>query len=92
MALSTFEMSKLLQPEQPREAESIFTLHTHSTTQEKFSSVNGQKIYFCIPNSLPLDPGLSGNKPVNIPIFHILKMVSYFLIKPWNQLCNYQAT
>jgi hypothetical protein len=92
MALSMFEMSRLLQPEQLHEAESIFILHTHSATQEKFSSVNGQNIYSCIPNSLPLDPGLSGNKPVNIPIFHILKTDSYFLTKPWNQLGNYQAT
>lgn len=43
MALSMFEMSKLLQPEQLCEAESISILHTHSATQEKFSSVNGEK-------------------------------------------------
>jgi hypothetical protein len=68
---------------------SMKLLHTHPATQEKFSSVNWQNIYSCIHNSLPLDPGLSGNNPVNIPIFHILKAGSYFLIKPWNQLYNY---
>ena len=92
MALSTFETPGLLQPEQLHEAESFFILRTHSATQEKFPSVNGQNIHSCIHNGLPLDPGLSGNKPVNIPIFHILKKYSYCLIKPWNQLYNFQAT
>jgi len=92
MALSMLEMSELLQPQQFHEAEPVFILHTHAATQENFSSINGQKIYSCISNSLSLDPGLSGNKPVNIPIFHVLEIDSYFFIKPWNQLCNYQTT
>jgi len=82
MALSTFEMSELFQPQQLHEAEPVFILHTHTATQENFSSINGQNIFSFIPNSLLLDSGLSGNKPFNIPIFHILKTDSYFFNKP----------